>query len=583
MCDHLRHLPSIRRRRREGFVRDDFTINELCHLPDSSTQSAAANQSKSTSSSDTVTKRQETEFMYAQILRDILVKNESTEKEMVEFCRQKFAGNETDLQTVDEFEEYYEARNAIFWYTRDTFLYRLLNKALREQDFDTLYSLRYFIKDLRLQLISQRGSQYLNEIRLATTSNASISGRNTVYRGQLMTNEEFNKKIRNNQGFLSVNNFFSTTIHKQLAMIYAGDRSKNETFSEESVLFEIEIGKSYFDYANISKKSAFEEDEEEILFSMGTVFRMVSINFNDEGFWDVKMHLNLEENDDLTTLAAHLRAEIISSSYPLLSLGNFFSKTANYDKAEQFYLLALNKLTINEAGDILLVIYNNLGFVYNKTGKQAKATEYYKKSIEICRKYFFSTIPKSAHIHYSLGMMNYLQGDYDEALSEYTKALELNLNLPILDNRDIAEDYKKIADVYLAQQNYLKALEMFEKSLKLLEKRLPTNHPSLAACYSGISQVYYALGQDDKANEYLNKTLEVQFRSLPSNHIDFATSYSILGSIYRRHNKLKEALGTYEIALPIQVKCLPSDHPDIVTTNNNILEIRSALHERSNN
>lgn len=88
--------------------------------------------------------------MYSKLLRDILNRIPTTEKEMMEFCRKKCAQNKSDINTIEEFEEYYEASNAVFWYTRDTFLYRLLNQALREQDIDTLYALRYFIKDVHL-------------------------------------------------------------------------------------------------------------------------------------------------------------------------------------------------------------------------------------------------------------------------------------------------------------------------------------------------------------------------------------------------------------------------------------------------
>jgi tetratricopeptide (TPR) repeat protein len=569
LCDHLKQLPNIQRRRREGFVRDDFTLNVLCHLPDPSTLSAQ--------SSDTATKRQETEFMYAQLLRDILVKIESTEEEMIKFCREKCTGNNTDLNTIDQFEEYYDACNAIFWYTRDTFLYRLLNQALRNQEFDTLYSLRYFIKDLHFQLIKRRASQFLQLIQFATVSDVTDPSIPTVYRGQLMTNEEFNKKIRNNEkGFLSINSFFSTTSHRHLAIVYAGNRSSSKTSTEQSVLFQIEIRKNYHDYANISEESAFEEDEGEILFTMGAVFRIVSVDLSDEGFWDVKMRLSPEEDEELTTLAAHVRAQIITP-YPLLSLGRFMLETANYDKAEQLHLLSLNELTIREKYDIIPAVYNDLGFIYKKTGKQEKAIEHYKKSLETYLKHLPPTDTKLACVHNNLGVVYCEQGDYDKALSCYNKALEIELNSPIPAEREIALYYNNIGIVYQAQQCYLEALERFEKSLELLEKRLPVNHPSIAVIYNNISTVHHALGNCDKANDYLKKTLEIQLRSLSPNHPDLATSYNNLGFAYKEQSKFQEALEMYEKCLQIQSKYLPSNHPDIATTNNNISQVRSIM------
>ncbi|CAF1100524.1 unnamed protein product [Rotaria sordida] len=92
------------------------------------------NESSSSSLSHEETKRQEAEFMYAEILREILIQIDSTEDEMLDYCRPKYADNKAQLVFIEEFKEYYDQCNAIFWYTRDTFLYRLLNTSFREQD-----------------------------------------------------------------------------------------------------------------------------------------------------------------------------------------------------------------------------------------------------------------------------------------------------------------------------------------------------------------------------------------------------------------------------------------------------------------
>jgi hypothetical protein len=44
-----------------------------------------------------------------------LIDPKSTEEEMIEFYLQKYTDNETDLNVIDEFEDYYDAMNTIFW------------------------------------------------------------------------------------------------------------------------------------------------------------------------------------------------------------------------------------------------------------------------------------------------------------------------------------------------------------------------------------------------------------------------------------------------------------------------------------
>ena len=40
----------------------------------------------------------------------------------------------------------YSSETAIWWYTRDSFIYRILNKALRTQNIQILISFRFLIK-----------------------------------------------------------------------------------------------------------------------------------------------------------------------------------------------------------------------------------------------------------------------------------------------------------------------------------------------------------------------------------------------------------------------------------------------------
>nr|2AVP_A Chain A, synthetic consensus TPR protein [Methanothrix harundinacea 6Ac] len=60
----------------------------------------------------------------------------------------------------------------------------------------------------------------------------------------------------------------------------------------------------------------------------------------------------------------------------------------------------------------------NLGNAYYKQGDYDEAIEYYQKALELD--------PRSAEAWYNLGNAYYKQGDYDEAIEYYQKALELD-------------------------------------------------------------------------------------------------------------------------------------------------------------
>ena len=56
------------------------------------------------------------------------------------------------MKYIDEFEEKYDPSNAIYWYTRDTFLYKMVNMALRTENSAIIWRLRFFILDMHQQL-----------------------------------------------------------------------------------------------------------------------------------------------------------------------------------------------------------------------------------------------------------------------------------------------------------------------------------------------------------------------------------------------------------------------------------------------
>ena len=117
------------------------------------------------------------QFIHSQLLIDCLLRMKSSTKEekqeFIALCQQQYKNSSDDLSTVNEFERDYSSNRSILWYTKQTFLYKLLNKALRVQNIDLLYLLRFFIIDLEQHLEKNRCSSSVH-----------------VYRGQWMSKEE---------------------------------------------------------------------------------------------------------------------------------------------------------------------------------------------------------------------------------------------------------------------------------------------------------------------------------------------------------------------------------------------------------
>ncbi|CAF0934295.1 unnamed protein product [Didymodactylos carnosus] len=58
---------------------------------------------------------------------------------MIEFCQDYYKNNELEQEAIKEYQDMYCSEAAIDCYTRNTFVFRLLNKAFRTEDIDYIY------------------------------------------------------------------------------------------------------------------------------------------------------------------------------------------------------------------------------------------------------------------------------------------------------------------------------------------------------------------------------------------------------------------------------------------------------------
>jgi hypothetical protein len=84
---------------------------------------------------------------------------ENIHQDLLDECRLIYRGNKAQTGFIDEFEEKYEPSKAIWWYTRDTFLYRLINMALRTENMVIIWKFRFIIQDIYQQLKTMHQKQ----------------------------------------------------------------------------------------------------------------------------------------------------------------------------------------------------------------------------------------------------------------------------------------------------------------------------------------------------------------------------------------------------------------------------------------
>ena len=196
----------------------------------------------------------------------------SSYEEMFDECRAYYKNNAHMLKEIDRFALSYKPENVIYEYTRDSFVYRILNHALRVQDLEIIRKFSPVIRDLHLQL-HKHFQDYCR------SSERTIR---CVYRGQHLSENELGylcstSKSRN--PIITLTHFGSTSLDREIALRFSTaipDRIPclfeiivtNECYEEETHKDRHQQG-----FVDISSQS-YVPEEQEVLFSLVTHFRV---------------------------------------------------------------------------------------------------------------------------------------------------------------------------------------------------------------------------------------------------------------------------------------------------------------------
>ena len=148
-------------------------------------------------------------FMWFQLFVEVLLRmNQSLTSinELIDLCQK---GNyEESNEIIQEFKNEYNSKKSLWWYTRDSFVYKILNRALRTQNLRILIVFRFLIKDIYEELKQEQEKQKTNDHMI-------------FYRGQGITKDELNKIKSNINEFISMRSFLSATTDFNVAKAFA--------------------------------------------------------------------------------------------------------------------------------------------------------------------------------------------------------------------------------------------------------------------------------------------------------------------------------------------------------------------------
>lgn len=465
--------------------------------------------------------KEQASFIWFQLLLEVLLRLPQTQEakhEMIAECRSNYKENEAQLEKIMVFEQTYKPSDAIKWYTENTFVFQLFNKAFRTQDFDVIFKYRFFLVDLFNQLSSLHKQQYKN-----------VKGSLTVHRGQMMFRDELVKLKQNVGHLISINTFFSTSRTCAVAADFSGD-GEHESMGIVSVIFSITIDLTVpcRPFANIDQLSCI-KDESEILFSIGTIFRIESVDLVTNTLWFVQLTWNQDDREQLnkmkqlTDLLSFYTGHHIGNSPSILTFGLFLSKMGLLQQAKHFYLY-LFKILPSDHPD-RAALHNNIGEVLRRLNYFNHARYHFVEALECCADTISIFHPFWAIVHSNIALVDLHCKRPKQALKFYRCALLI---------------IRRLQDLNEEQTNYVQEM--------------------LATVYHGMGSAYLDLDQSQTAFAFYHKTLEIELEILPHNHPTLFDTYDALSKVNTILNNWKDALENCKESLKIaQQNLLPND------------------------
>ncbi|CAF1356520.1 unnamed protein product [Adineta ricciae] len=455
-------------------------------------------------------------FLWFQLLRSTLMNTQYDDddmKQMLKYCRQYFAqdaNKESIFKDIDEFERTYEPNQALLWYTRESFVYKIINSVLRMDNIDILNIFRCFISDLCRQL-----SVEWKKLRKKMIEEQQ-SPIMTVYRGCRLTDDEVEKLKHIIHGMASINGFVSTSRQRSVAEEFLR-HSSGRRANVKLVLWIIKIDIRTNDITFADTTSICQnQEEEEILFNVGTAFRIDDVVLNkDTAFSDYKKLIEQELNET--------DEEVI--------FGTLLMDMGKHIIAQHYFDRLINRVHDSKKHNLAAYHYN-LGLTHSYQKDTHLAERHFQQAFELQQnshrnwRNMVRIMNGLGHVYQDSGQLDeamsersnlYLYG-YVESIQSYENAMKiLKNNLPNNHQR-IGIVFNEMGNVYRREGKTDKALELYEKAELIFLNILPEDHPCIAYCWSSMGILFLQMNNPDKAHQYHQRALETYRRTLPADH-----------------------------------------------------------------
>ncbi|CAF1005898.1 unnamed protein product [Rotaria sp. Silwood1] len=449
-------------------------------------------------------------------LFDLTVYNKTAKNDLIKYSRKQYSDNIAQQNKITKFENEYLSTEAIQWYTRDSFVFRLFNKALRTRDIISIFKFRFFIIDLQKQLEQLYDEEIMQYLSL-------------VYRGQKISSLEFNKLEKSIGKYISVNTYFSASMSEDVALIYASDPLS-------SVILEIEMENVVY-MKNKRTRPVYighisdHPDELEAIFPIGSTFKIHSIREKNNKRY---LKLILETDDHYEQLFDIFQKNYINKLPSTIKFAELLIWMGEYDKAQEYLQILIKDLKLSSDNIKKGYVYDYMGQISYIKGDYKSALSRYNKALN------FISIDEiyCANIYCNIANLYYAKNEYNQALEYYKKSLNYKQDM---DPLDLASLYESFGNVYSRIHEFGDAVTFLNEALDIRHSNQLSHHGYLST-YTALMILYSEKSDYNKALQCLKELLNILLKTVSKNHPQFIAVYTFIGQMYIRCNDYESAM-----------------------------------------
>ena len=460
---------------------------------------------------------------------------------MLTKCKDQYRKNERELERIDLFRDTYTSETAIDWHIKDCFIYRLVNQAFRSEDITLWYLFRFYIKDLCTQLENIHQQQNTQSFL-------------RLYRGQYRLPTKELENLRSNiDGLISTNGFFSTSKSIDIAKAFIKDAAGTEYF--KVVLFEITVDARHLKKVIFVDIDKYTErlHECEVLFNIGSVFQVQSVNFDfDLNAWKVQMKATDEGTDSITERIQSMKQKYQNGNINLL-FGRLLLDMAQYTKAESYFQMMLNVLPKTHPDRAS--VYEYIGDLNMRTTNWNEALKHFNAAYEIKKK----KLPSN---HQDIAMTLNNLGNYYKAIRNNQKALEYYSEALTCETHayNRAVSLLNISAIYVIEKDYRQAFDVCIKARHIIQEMPPNNCIAIIQCHTIIGNVYLAQKNYDSAKDFYLAAFEMSKKTLFTDDYYQVVCIKALANLYHKQNTKQQAIEFCLEQLNIYEEYLTKNH-----------------------